>query len=248
MTSRDSSEASAFASSAESILPSMNPPLSTRVGNFFAASTTDLAAATGSPSTNATAEGPSNRTSSSATPASLTARRIRVFLTTANFVPPSARDRRSSVISDTVRPRYSVSSRASDPSIRSLSSATRSTFSCLGIAPPDMKQRASADSGDAHRQVLRCSVRLGRCPVIGITRGERPCCLRPGKDTGGQLPRQRSGTALTGLDSLRASLEPRREGEQVAGSVGERVVASQEPAQTTAGAPTGSTIEASGRG
>ncbi len=35
----------------------MNPPLSTRVGYCFAASTTDLAAATGSPSTNATADG-----------------------------------------------------------------------------------------------------------------------------------------------------------------------------------------------
>src|SRR5688500_944704 len=168
MTSRDSSEASALASSAESILPSMYPPLSTRVGNLLAASTTDFAAATGSPATNATAEGPSSNASSSARPASFTARRIKVFLTTANFVPPPARDRRSSPISDTVRPRYSVSRRASDPSIRAFSSATRSTFCCLGIAPPDMKQRASADSGDAHRQAALLPFASAGGPVSGL--------------------------------------------------------------------------------
>ena len=84
MTSRDSRVASDWASAAESTLPSRYPPLSTRAGNLFAASTTFLAVATTSPWTNATAVGPSRSASSSATPASAAARTINVFLTIAN--------------------------------------------------------------------------------------------------------------------------------------------------------------------
>src|SRR4051812_18434274 len=82
-------------------------------------------------------------------PASLAARCIRVFLITARLASTSRRLRRSSVISSTVRPRYSVSSSAFAPSICSLSSTTRSILVALGIAPPRNEKRASADSGDA---------------------------------------------------------------------------------------------------
>ena len=64
-----------------------------------------FAASTGSPAMNATAVGPSSIDSSSSIDASTAARRINVFLTTANRVPPSASDRLSSVMSDTVSPR-----------------------------------------------------------------------------------------------------------------------------------------------
>ena len=134
-TSRDSSVASACASAAERILPSRYPPLSTSAGNLFAASTTFFAVATTSPSTNATAVGPSSSVSSSATPASAAARWKSVFFTIEKRAC-SDRERRSSVASCTDRPRYSASRRAFAPSIRSLSAATLSTFSVFGIRPP----------------------------------------------------------------------------------------------------------------
>src|SRR6266545_7575588 len=59
MTSRDSSSARPRASSAPKTRPSMNAPFRARAGNRFPASTTLLAAATGSPATKATAVGPS---------------------------------------------------------------------------------------------------------------------------------------------------------------------------------------------
>src|SRR6266508_3667883 len=70
MTSRDSSSARPRASSAPKTRPSMNAPFRARAGNRFPASTTLLAAATGSPATKATAVGPSKSRSSSPTPAS----------------------------------------------------------------------------------------------------------------------------------------------------------------------------------
>src|SRR5205809_669954 len=135
ITSRLSRSASRFASSAESTWPSMYPPFSTRVGNCLVAALIFFAALTASPSTNATADGP-DRSSVSSNPASAAARCISVFLTTVRLASASRSVRRNSVMSDTVKPRYSASSKAADPSIRRLSSATRSSFSVLGIAPP----------------------------------------------------------------------------------------------------------------
>ncbi len=84
MTSRDSSSARARASSAVRTLPSTKPPLITSAGSFRAASTRRLAVATTSPCTNATAVGPERRSSSPCRPASVAARRSRVFFATAN--------------------------------------------------------------------------------------------------------------------------------------------------------------------
>src|SRR6476660_7862842 len=139
ITSRLSRSASADAPAASSGAPSMYPPLITSAGNCLLASFSFFATATTSPFTNATALGPLSISSSSAMPASLAARCIRVFLITARLASTSRRLRRSSVISSTVRPRYSVSSSALSPSICSLSSATRSILVALGIAPPRMK-------------------------------------------------------------------------------------------------------------
>src|SRR5262245_12643240 len=102
-------------------------------------------------------------------PASAAARAISVFLTTAKLASASRSERRSAVISDTVRPRYSVSNRAADPSIRCFNSATRSSFSVLGIAPPHHMNKAPPQTAETRARACRRSRCLGRCPV-GIVR------------------------------------------------------------------------------
>src|SRR5215470_13860328 len=104
-TSRDSRSASRSISAGLIDLPSMTPPLISSAGLFLAKSRSPLAASTTSPLTNAIADGPVSRLPSwPATPASVAAIFVRVFLTTAN-VAWSPSERRSSAICATVSPR-----------------------------------------------------------------------------------------------------------------------------------------------
>src|SRR6476620_1368954 len=134
-TSRDSRSASFVISSGVRALPSRTPPLITRRGFALAKSRRPLAASTGSPSTNAMADGPTSWPSNAVTPASLAASSVSVFFTTAKVAFPRSALRRS-VICFTVSPRYSVSTAA--PELRNLSdsSAMAAALSALAMGPP----------------------------------------------------------------------------------------------------------------
>ena len=81
---------------------------------------------------NATADGPTSRSSEMSTPASFAAILVRVFFTTEYFVSaPSAR--RSCFIAVTVKPRYSVSTVALAVRKSSVSSATAAALSGRAI-------------------------------------------------------------------------------------------------------------------
>ena len=81
-TSRDSRSASLAISAASSTRPESRPLRSTRALWALLKSRRPLAATTGSPLTKATADGPENSSTSASAPASLAARRARVFFTT----------------------------------------------------------------------------------------------------------------------------------------------------------------------
>src|SRR4029453_7142691 len=135
-TSRDSRSASFLISSALSGLPSSTPPLMTRNGCALAKSRRPLAASTGSPLTNAIADGPTSSSVSCSTPASFAAILVSVFFTTA-YLADSPSERRSSWSSATLRPRYSVSTAAFEVRNSSAISATAAALSgrAMGLLP-----------------------------------------------------------------------------------------------------------------
>src|SRR6266511_940100 len=171
--------ASARASSAPSTLCSMTAPLTSRVGNRFAASSTALAPDTASPAMNAMAVGPSSSKRTSSRSASVAAILVRVFFTTANVASWSRRDRRSSVTSFSVMPRKSANIAPCELLKRSVNSLTFASFWALGMAsrsslllrerktPPPKTGGGDLVSALPPRQV----------PRWRITRA-RPCCLR----------------------------------------------------------------------
>ena len=117
-------------------LPSITPPLITRAGWSFANVRSPLAASTGSPSTKAMALGPTSHSSMPSTPASLAARRVRVFFTTA-YVVVWPRLPRNCLSCETVSPRYSVSTVADELRNNSEISVTAACLSgrAMGFLP-----------------------------------------------------------------------------------------------------------------
>ena len=111
----------------------MTPPLTTNAGLVLAKSRRPLAAATGSPLTNATAVGPARRAATPSSPALFAAILVSVFFTI-EYVVSAPRARRRSLICLTVRPRYSVRSAALEVRKLSVSWATASPLSGRTLA------------------------------------------------------------------------------------------------------------------
>ena len=132
-TSRDSRSASFMISAVETAFPSKTPPLITRSGCSFWKFLRLFAASIGSPLMNATADGPTRRSSERSTPAALAAILVRVFFTTEYLVSVPS-DRRSSFIEATVNPRYSVRTVALALRKSSVSSATAVSLSERAIS------------------------------------------------------------------------------------------------------------------
>src|SRR5438874_2104625 len=130
--SREGRSASALSSAGGSIWPSTYPALIASAWFAFANVWSALATATGSSFENTTPVGPVRCGRSSSNRDDWIASRARRFLTTLYSADTARSCLRSSASCWTVRPRYSVSTTVFTPSSRDLSSATASTFSCVG--------------------------------------------------------------------------------------------------------------------
>src|SRR5690606_2536359 len=139
-----------------------------RAGFALAKSRRPLAAATGSPVTNAMAEGPTSCSSRPSTPASLAATWVSVFFTTAKVALPRSAVR-SSLSCATVSPRYSVSTAAFDSRKRSAILATAAALSGLAMAILPVVVPPVASSAPERREP-RAEAGLGN---HGMARGLR---------------------------------------------------------------------------
>src|SRR5947208_3295604 len=124
--------ASALSSAGGRIWPSTYPALIASAWFAFANVWSALATATGSSFENTTPVGPVRCGRSSSNRDDWIASRARRFLTTLYSADTARSCLRSSASCWTVRPRYSVSTTVFTPSSRDFSSATASTFSCVG--------------------------------------------------------------------------------------------------------------------
>src|SRR6266480_6165299 len=130
--SREGRSASALSSAGGSIWPSTYPALIASAWFAFANVWSALATATGSSFENTTPVGPVRCGLSASNRDDWIASRARRFLTTVAAADTARSCLRSSASCWTVRPRYSVSTTVFTPSSRDFSSATASTFSCVG--------------------------------------------------------------------------------------------------------------------
>src|SRR5215204_2606145 len=93
---------------------------------------------------------------------------VRVFFSTRYSVDDPRSDARSSPSSATLRPRYSVSSAATEPSRRPLMASTSATLLAFGTASPPQKENGRSETvrlAHATRGGTGCGARLRRHPV-----------------------------------------------------------------------------------
>src|SRR5829696_9074573 len=96
---------------------------------------------------------------------------VRVFFSTRYSVDDPRSDARSSPSSATLRPRYSVSSAATEPSRRPLMASTSATLLAFGTASPPQKKTDGPGPSDWRMPRVEAP-----CEVLRLRR--RPCATR----------------------------------------------------------------------
>src|SRR5918997_6147917 len=101
---------------------------------------------------------------------------VRVFFSTRYSVDDPRSDARSAPRSATLRPRYSVSSAATEPSRRPLMASTSATLLAFGTAPPPKENGRSRDrpTGACHAWRHLTVLRLRRRPWSGLRAMRQP--------------------------------------------------------------------------
>src|SRR5215207_10983558 len=123
---------------------------------------------------------------------------VRVFFSTRYSVDDPRSDARSSPSSATLRPRYSVSNAATEPSRRPLMASTSATLLAFGTASPPQRKTDGPGPSDwrmprveAPSEVLACAGALlmdpglpsgiPRTPPVGLRAIRQPDGLRQGR-------------------------------------------------------------------
>src|SRR5712692_6340443 len=177
--SRDGKSARALSSVGGSICPSTYPALIASAWWVRANVCNALATATGSSFEKMTPVGPFRCVPSPSSRDDAIAIRSSRFLTTLYCADTARSCLRRSESCCTVRPRYSVSTTVFTPSSRDFSSATASTFSCVGTVGPSALYRFLEQVRDrlrVHRHARPHRRRDGERPEVGPLRrrGLRP--------------------------------------------------------------------------